>query len=436
MGKGEIIAGTATAFAAVAATLLVPVGLRIEAALVVACVGLWLTELLPPFAPTLVLLAVAPLVLQGPVPEAQRLVFGWAADPVLALFFGGFVMSAAARRHALDQAVARWIVLRSRGDARRLTLLLMTGTAALTMWMSNVAGPAMMLSATRPILTRLGNESPTRRRILVAVAMAANVAGMSTPLSAGPNGIAIAAIQSQVRVTFAGWMSFALPLVVGLLTLIYWAVRPAPGNLGLIDADPVPPLSRPAKGVVAVFVVTIGLWLSEPLHGVPASVVSLALAAALFATRLLHASDIARLEWSTLLLISGGILLGRFTEHSGLLQLLTQSVDVASLSPLQARTVLCAAAAILAAIMSNTATSALLIPVALEIDPSPATAILVAIATSLGAPFVISTPVNAMVAGEGARARDFLVPGVLLFVAGVALVAATGPSVLGLWGVH
>jgi solute carrier family 13 (sodium-dependent dicarboxylate transporter), member 2/3/5 len=437
VNKGRLFAGAATGAASVAAALLVPAEMKLPTALIVCCLGLWLTELLPPFAPTLVLLAVAPMVVPGmSVSAAQRTVFAWAADPVLALFFGGFVMGSAAHRHGVDEKIARWVVERSVGDVRRLTLLLMVGTAILTMWMSSVAAPAMMLGAARPLLARLEADGLTRRRLLVAIAMAANVAGMSTPLSAGPNGIAIAAVQSEVRVTFAGWMTFALPLVVGLLALAYLMVRPPPGVIALEANGPPAPISHSAMHFVTIVIATIALWLTEPLHGVPSAVVSLGLAALLFSSRLVHASDLGRIDWSTLLLIAGGILLGRLTEHIGLLSLIANAVDPASLSPLLARLILCGAAAFIAALMSNTATSALLIPIALQIDPSPSTAILVAVATSLGAPFIISTPVNAMVAGEGARSRDLLIPGAVLMVVGVVLLATTGPAVLALWGIR
>jgi sodium-dependent dicarboxylate transporter 2/3/5 len=85
--------------------------------------------------------------------------------------------------------------------------------------------------------------------------------------------------------------------------------------------------------------------------------------------------------------------------------------------------------------MSNTATAAMLIPLASSIDPSPSTAILIAIAASMGIPFVISTPPNAMVYGEGVRSSDLLVPGLILMILGCLLVGLTGPFVLRLMGI-
>jgi sodium-dependent dicarboxylate transporter 2/3/5 len=91
---------------------------------------------------------------------------------------------------------------------------------------------------------------------------------------------------------------------------------------------------------------------------------------------------------------------------------------------------------VLSALMSNTATAALLIPVALRIDPTPVSVLLVALATSLGCPFVVSTPPNALAGRLGATAGDLARPGLLLLVGGVILLAVTGPTMLGLFGVR
>ena len=97
---------------------------------------------------------------------------------------------------------------------------------------------------------------------------------------------------------------------------------------------------------------------------------------------------------------------------------------------------LCLATALLSALMSNTAAVTMLIPLAAAIDPAPSTTILIAIAASLGIPFVISTPPNAMVYGEGGITfYDLAVPGFILMILGCILVSTTGPLVLNLAGI-
>jgi sodium-dependent dicarboxylate transporter 2/3/5 len=69
------------------------------------------------------------------------------------------------------------------------------------------------------------------------------------------------------------------------------------------------------------------------------------------------------------------------------------------------------------------------------VDPAPSTTIIVAVACSLGVPFAISTPPNAMAIAAGVKARDLLLPGLIILVGGCALVALTGPLVLNTLGI-
>lgn len=424
--------------AGIAAWAFAPGPIAPLAGLITLCLALWLCEILPPFAPTLLLLAVAPLVLPGRAATlAVKSTLAWTADPVLALFFGGLAAGAAARKHKLDERIARLLIEKSGGSPRRLVALLMAGTALLSMWMSNVAAAAMMVGGARPALEKLSN-SYGRREALVGLAMAANLAGMSTPVGSGPNGIAIAALDERVHLTFSTWVLFGLPLSAGLILLTYWFVqRRLPRTpIDLARGTPPVPLGMGAKFTILAMVSAISLWLGEPLFGVPAPIVSLALATFLFVTGGLDADDIRALDWSTLLLIAGGVLLGRLIESTGLLEVAAAHVQTSAISPLSIRLLLCAAAACLAALMSNTGTTALLVPIALRIDPSPAAPVLVAISASLGVPFVISTPPNAMVVGEGVRGRELLGIGLVIMLGGVILVALTGPYVLALFGLR
>src|SRR5688572_16062095 len=109
--------GAVVALAASLPLLLVEDGqLARAAAVALACLALWLSEAVTPFVPTLLLVVLVPLVL-GPSAAQFRLpsVLGWLAEPVLALFFGGFALGLAARRHGLDAIVASAVVRAARG---------------------------------------------------------------------------------------------------------------------------------------------------------------------------------------------------------------------------------------------------------------------------------------------------------------------------------
>jgi sodium-dependent dicarboxylate transporter 2/3/5 len=403
------------------------------------CLVLWLSGLVPPYVPTLLLWIATPLLLQ-PFGDEFGLsrVLGWSADPVLVLFLGGFALGAAATRYGIDATIARAAVGMSRGHRLALVALTAGTTAVLSMWMSNIAAAAMMLSALRPLLADLPEGDSLRRALLLGIALGADFGGIATPIGSGPNAIAISVVSRVHTITFLEWMAFALPLSLGLVAASIALLALRYRLRGKISLRLPPPAAAVpgARIVVVLFFLTVGAWLTEPLHGVSSAIVALAVTVALFGTGLLDRGDLARIDWSTLILIAGGIGLGRLLEQSGLVRAAADAVPWADLSRPVQLLLLTFAAALLSALMSNTATATMLIPLAASLDPAPSTAVLIAIAASLGMPFVISTPPNAMVYGEGGlRQGDLLVPGLILMILGCLLVSATGPFVLGLMGI-
>jgi solute carrier family 13 (sodium-dependent dicarboxylate transporter), member 2/3/5 len=403
------------------------------------CLILWLTEWVPIWLPTLVIWLAVPIVLgdvgpgYGPVE-----VLSWSADPVLILFLSGFTFAAAARHWRLDSWLVGHAVRLSRGAPSRLVAIAAFTTAGLSMWMSNVAAAALVFGALRPILEADDTSQDFRRALLLAVALAADVGGVATPIGSGPNGIAMAAVEKVHRIGFIEWMAFGVPLALGLvvavvtMTLVRFRLGKqfvsSPERLGLLEPR--------ARILSAVLALTITLWLTEGLHGWPAWLIALGAILLVLALGLLGLRDVRNIDWGTLLLIGGGIALGRLLDRAGVITLAGAFLPFDDISHSLAIVLLCLLSAFLSALMSNTATATLLIPFAATIDPSPSTAILIAVSSSLGVPFVISTPPNAMAVASGLHSRDLLVPGLLLMVGGCLLVATTGPWVLHTVGVR
>ena len=399
-----------------------------------ATIVLWLSETVPPYVPTLALVAAVPLWL-GPLDPAYGLgpVMGWAADPVLAMFFGGFALGAAAARHGVDAYVAGRAVALSRRRRHGLLALVMLTTASLSMWMSNIAAAAMMLASLRPHLDRAGHSGSFRRALLLGVAMAANLGGMSTPIGTGPNGIAVASLEATTPITFVQWMAFALPLMLGVLALGYVLIvrlYVVEGRDSVSDL-PAASLQGRARSLVLLFAVAVAAWLTEPLHGVSAPVVGLVTAAVLFGGGWLGREDLGRLDWSTMFLIAGGLVLGKLAERSGMTGAISEAMNWNAIAPTITIVALVFLAAAMGAVMSNTASAAMLIPIALGMGLPPSTAVLIAIGTAFGVVFVISTPPNAMAYGEGdLRARDLLQVGLPLMLIGCLFVGLSGPAFL------
>lgn len=415
--------------------VIIPDPLQARAVAIAAfCLVLWLGEAVPAFVPSFLLLAAVPLLIPGKEYALGR-VMGWMADPVLVLFLGGMTLGVAAQRYGIDASITSLAVQWSGGHRLRLLALVMIATACLSMWMSNTAAAAMMLAALRPMIGGLDRADSFRAAMLVAIAVSANLGGMATPIGSPPNAIAVATLENIQPISLVGWMVFGLPcmlvlLVIGFALLVV-RYRLRSGEVMQVATGVVPIRGGRSWAVVVVFSAMVLGWLTEPLHDIPVPVVAAMGATVLFGSGLLAASDLGRIDWSTLILIAGGLGLGHLLQQSGAISAAAGAVDW-SVMPSSVRVaLLVGVAAFMSAVMSNTATATMIIPLAYAIDPSPATPILVALGCSLGMPFAISTPPNALVYGEGLKASDLLLPGIVFMVLGCTLIAIAGPLMPG-----
>jgi solute carrier family 13 (sodium-dependent dicarboxylate transporter), member 2/3/5 len=351
--------------------------------------------------------------------------------------------------YRIDKKLAAF-AMRSAGRSFSIFLLLVILiTAFLSMWLSNIAAAALILACLRPILREFQEDHMLRRTLLIGVALGADLGGIATPIGTGPNAIAIASIAPAFHISFLDWMIFAFPLTVGMLGIGYamLLIRSRPSTQhwsarkGVSTNDPATQIeeNQPAKGqwfFLGIVATTITLWLTEPIHNISSPVVAIGAAAVLFLSGLLKKKDLFKIDWSTLMLIAGGITLGRLLEQSGLIKEISAAVPFSELNLTMALFLICLASAVLSAVMSNTATVVLLIPLATAVIPAPSTAILVAVSASFGLPFVISTPQNAMAYGEGGlKFNDLFTPGMILMIVGCAIVSLTGRDVLNFVGI-
>lgn len=420
---------------------------------------LWATEALPLFATSLLVIGLQTLLLANPGqwpglgfadgggPDYQQVLTA-PLDPVIVLFFGGFLLARAGVKEGVDGAMAA-LMLRPCGGQPLLVLLgIMVTTAVFSMWMSNTATAAMMITLVTPLLARLPDADPFRKALVLAVAFAANIGGMGTPIGSPPNAVAIGYLErAGISMSFVEWMVLAIPLMAGLL-LFAWAliwVLYRPRAQGL-DLSVVPKtMSRRGWYVVGVFGTTVALWLSEPLHGLPAAVVALLPAIIFTASGLLGRDDVNSLQWNILILIAGGISLGAGLRMTGLDREIADALGAAGVLELGllGLAVLALVTLALSTFMSNTAAANLLLPIALSlaavIEPGGSLALqfalCIALTASVSMALPVSTPPNAIAYARGEIAtRDMVVPGIIIGVLAVTLIVLGSGLVIGLWG--
>ncbi|MEN0110802.1 MAG: DASS family sodium-coupled anion symporter [Planctomycetota bacterium] len=432
------------------------------AAVATLCAFWWVTEAIPIPATSLVPMAVLPTVgvLTGKqVGEAY-------GSPLILLLLGGFLLSAAMERSGAHRRLAVAMVRacaagsQSRGvSGRRLVIGFMLASSVLSMWVSNSATTLMLLPIALAALERSGDRRLTVA-VLLGIAYAASIGGVTTPIGTPPNLLCLQELAPLVgeEPTFATWIGWAGPVSAAMLPIAaWWLTRglPATADITLPKLD----AWRPAEvRTLAVFAVTALLWVTrrEPLGGwsdclgLPGATdagVALLAVLTLFvlpsgdpveaggeprvgADRLLDWESAVRIPWGILLLFSGGMVLAKGFTESGL----DASVGAAlgglgSAPPWLLVTGMCLAVTFLTEVTSNTAVTALLMPVlattsaATGLDPR-----LLMVPAAASASFAFMLPVatapNAAVYGAGVPVREMTRRGFALNLFGAAVISA------------
>ncbi|MEM9664343.1 MAG: DASS family sodium-coupled anion symporter [Bacteroidota bacterium] len=448
--------------ALVAATAVVlalrPTGLEQEiiymAGIFVLAALLWVTEALPLFATALLVMGLEILLLANPggwdglgfangASPDYRVFLDPLSDPIIVLFLGGFLMARAAIKEGVDVALAGVILRVFGGRPLAVMLGLMLITAFFSMFMSNTATTAMMITLVVPMLAQLPHQDPIRKGLVLSVPFAANLGGMGTPISSPPNAVAVAFLQQAgFEVSFLDWMLIAVPLAL-LLLAVTWgllAVLFRPVTRGAQLRPQAQRIEPRGWYVIIVIVATIALWLTDRLHGLPTAVVALLPTVAFTATGLLGRRDFNRLEWHILILIAGGIALGVGMQQTGLDQVMVGLIPVEGAWLLVA---LVAATIVFSTFMSNTAAANLLLPIGISIalvaeangGPSAQQLTLcIALAASTAMALPISTPPNAIAYAHGElETRDLALAGSLVSVLAAVLILAFGLPIIAFW---
>jgi sodium-dependent dicarboxylate transporter 2/3/5 len=429
-----------------AATVLSPAG-RITAALAVWMAVWWLTEALPLAGTALLPLVVLPLAEVSSIATAAAPY----ANPLIFLFFGGFIIGLAIQRFGLHRRIALYILLAIGTSPRRLVAGFMLASAALSMWISNTATAIMMLPIGVSVLKMLespqfseaaedagdsaSNSESFSTVLVLGIAYACSIGGIGTLIGTPPNLILAAFLRSQygIDVSMAQWLSVGLPLVAILLPLTWLYLtrvafhvsnRPLPCGRDLIEAE-LAALGRMDRGervVTTVFVLTAVAWILRPeivawtgLAGLSDATIAMLAALALFVVPVGRSPRRAAMDWNTarqlpwdiLILFGGGLSLASAIASSGVDAFIGSGfLNLAGVAPFLLILVVTGGVILLTEITSNTAVTTTLMPVlaaTAAVTGTPPGMMLTAAAMAASCAFMlpVATPPNAVVFASG-----------------------------------
>ncbi|MBT7579884.1 MAG: dihydroorotate dehydrogenase, partial [Candidatus Marinimicrobia bacterium] len=283
--------------------------------------GLWMTEAIPAFSVAILIIGLEILILGRPggvyatgVKDWQMFVAPW-ASPIMWLFMGGFVLGQAAQTTGFDRMMARFVLKWFGSRPSNVLLGAMGLTFVFSMFMSNTATTAMMMSVMAPVIAGIDKKDPFVKALLLGVPFAANVGGMGTIIGSPPNAIAAGLLSETHAISFIEWMTLGLPPAIVLFFIAWLYLRFAhPSNSETLDLRGLEWETRTGSLlpmwkrllVFPVFILTVLLWMTGSIHGMPTAVVSFIPITIFAVTGILNVAEIRRLQWDVLMLMAGG----------------------------------------------------------------------------------------------------------------------------------
>ena len=367
------------------------------------------------------------------------------ADPVIMLFLGGFVLAFAATKVGLDVQLAK-VMLKPFGKNPKTVLLgVLLVIGVFSMFMSNTATAAMMLTFLTPVLATLPKDGGGRISLALAIPIAANLGGMGTPIGTPPNAIALGALQEAgYNITFVGWMVRMVPYVIVMLLfawLLLMKLYPFKAKSIELKIEGAPIKTTPFQKYVVwvTFALTIILWVGESLFKVNSNIVAMIPFAVFSATGILKAKHLEHINWAVLWMVAGGFALGTALNQTGLATTLIKTIPFASWNALVVMLVGGLICYFLSNFISNSASANLVVPILMVVgkaiagNPESAESfsalggvsamiVGVAICASLAMCLPVSTPPNALAHSTGMiTTKQMATVGIIVGIVGLVL---------------
>jgi len=433
-------------------------------AIFVMAVMLWITEAIPAWATSIAIIFVLLFCvsnssfnfLQGNEGQYGQLldsvgIMACFADPTIILFLGGFILAIAATKSGLDVWMAKTLIKPFGKKSENVLLGFLLITGVFSMFISNTATAAMMLTFLTPVFKALPANGKGRIALTMSIPIGANLGGMGTPIGTPPNAFAYKVLNDpaglNMQIGFGQWMMIMAPLVIVLL-LIAWVVLKKffPFTQKTIELNIQGDMSHNWRTAVVgiTFAVTILLWIMGKYVGVNSNTVAMLPIAVFAITGVITAKDLQKIDWGVIWMVAGGFALGLALNGTGLAKVAIQAIPFGDWSPIVILIIAGLVCYFLSNFISNTATAALMIPILtvvcegmgdkLSVIGGTSTMLIgIAVAASAAMTLPISTPPNAIAYSTGLidqkdMAKTGIIVGFLTLVIGFALLIVVGKA--------
>ena len=380
-----------------------------------------------------------------------KVIMGTFADQTVMLFLGGFVLALVASKSGVDITLAR-AMLKPFGTKPHIVLLgFILVTAIFSMFVSNTATAAMMLTFLAPVLRSLPKEEKGCVALALAIPIGANIGGIATPIGTPPNGIALGYLNDtsglNLGIGFGDWMAIMTPLMLVILIIAWTLLRifhPFTAKEIHLRIDGGAKKGWRTTVIYATLAVTILLWMFEKVVGINSYVVALIPIGVFSITRIIKSKDLKDIDWACLWMVAGGFALGVAMDKTGLASTLVNAIPFdkwPALLIMLGGGIICW---ILSTFISNSAATALMVPILAavgrgmgpslgELGGIGTLLIGVALSASFAMALPISTPPNAIAHSTGLikssqMLRVGVIVGVISLIIGYTLIIIVGKT--------
>ena len=300
---------------------------------------------------------------------------------VIMLLLGGFAIAGALTKHLIAKATATAILSRSSRKPGWVLAAFMGVASFASMWVSNVAAPVLCFSLLEPLLRIYHPGNPVSKSLVMGIALASNLGGMTSPISSPQNIFAIERMSMGGSApSWLQWFAIALPvaLVGNVLCWALLCLRYRPWRT-VRELEPLKaytdPWNRTQLFVMAVSLVTVGLWCAnhalQPWTGEMGIIAILPLVL-FFSTGVLSKDDFKQFPWDVVLLAMGGLGLGECVQSSGLLLTIAKAIGelVDGLGQWKVLAIFCAVVLICTTFISHTVGAIVILPIVQSVGES------------------------------------------------------------------
>jgi len=359
------------------------------------------------------------------------------ANPIVYLFFGGFLLAIAVEKSGLHRWMAHHLLNLFPKTARGVVFALAFTSAILSSLLSNTTTTLLLIS----MGLFLSEVPKIQMRYMLAIAYGASIGGIMTPVGTAPNLILLGVLgeHSLPAVAFAKWVVLVAPLAVVMLLVMGWIIGSGLGSEPSHTNESHPPLTRPQTKVLSLLGILMGLLLlNAPIKpywnglGLAEEGIMLSFGLVLFlpGLNLLEWNeDKGKIPFRIMFLFGAGFAIAKAFSQTGLADVTAQTLSV--LGNMELWVILLCLAALITfttEITSNTALISVMLPViysfALQNHIDPELPMMVAtVCASYAFMLPIATPPNAIVMSSGViRIKDMMRYGFILNLAGVGLI--------------